>query len=516
VLVGNSWWSELHRANEDSRLCPPRVIVSISGEAPPAEGSVDWSGSTGKPFDVSDPPTGTTYIGRCVGKQLYISDTDGRQDDKRKKVEALVKVMAPSSSEDEEDKVIGTFVSRPIKVISKPSKKRQSAKNLEREVIMSSAWCQSLTDINLQFASTMVQRFPSSIVSGHRRCQPSIYAYQARALPSKAPMARRSWAWMLAREVLPLPSLPKRLAGVSGPAPVPCVLTLINARLDPFVLYIVDVNKAPGPESPPLAPPNSDYPSPPPNAIPFMNNGSPIPVYYNQTVVLQCLTSGVVSPILIIRKVDHQTTAVGGGAQEGAKIINDSCCPPGETWGDPVSQLAKIAFEVYDNRRVPTELGTPGLSGAFLSCMGEKVNTYRPVEGRQWTPRYTESPLQSPTVAHSPMSAGPSFASMGDYFGSPGMSSMPASPDMEYPTNDGGRVRKGKRSTSSAGPVPKAGSNKAPRRRPNSAGSVGGRQGSNGESIASPSSGAQWQVDIGETSVWTIVGVGKHCQHFLS
>ena len=28
----------------------------------------------GKPFDVSDPPTGTTYIGRCVGKQLFISD----------------------------------------------------------------------------------------------------------------------------------------------------------------------------------------------------------------------------------------------------------------------------------------------------------------------------------------------------------------------------------------------------------------------------------------------------------
>ena len=93
----------------------------------PQEGSIEWTSATGKSFDVSDPPTGTTYIGRCVGKQLFISDVD----EKKKKVEALVKIMAPSS-EDEPERVIGTFPSRPIKVISKPSKKRQSAKNLER------------------------------------------------------------------------------------------------------------------------------------------------------------------------------------------------------------------------------------------------------------------------------------------------------------------------------------------------------------------------------------------------
>jgi hypothetical protein len=89
---------------------------------------MEWSAAMGKSFDVSDPPTGTTYVGRCVGKQLFISDVD----EKKKKVEALVKVIA-STGDDELERVIGTFPSRPIKVISKPSKKRQSAKNLERQ-----------------------------------------------------------------------------------------------------------------------------------------------------------------------------------------------------------------------------------------------------------------------------------------------------------------------------------------------------------------------------------------------
>lgn len=99
----------------------------MSGEAPPQEGTIEWTSSTGKSFDMSEPPTGTTYIGRCVGKQLFISDID----EKKKKVEALVKICSPAV-DDEPERVIGIFPSRSIKVISKPSKKRQSAKNLER------------------------------------------------------------------------------------------------------------------------------------------------------------------------------------------------------------------------------------------------------------------------------------------------------------------------------------------------------------------------------------------------
>jgi recombining binding protein suppressor of hairless len=125
-MIGNSWWTEIQNRGDEPKLCPPRVVVSISGEPSAQEGTIEWTGSSGKSFDVNDPPTGTTYIGRCVGKQLFISDVD----EKKKKVEALVKICAPGG-DDENERIIGTFPSRPIKVISKPSKKRQSAKNLE-------------------------------------------------------------------------------------------------------------------------------------------------------------------------------------------------------------------------------------------------------------------------------------------------------------------------------------------------------------------------------------------------
>lgn len=291
-------------------------------------------------------------------------------------------------------------------------------------------------------------------------------------------------------------------------------LPLISKRLDPFIMYIVDINKPVGGiDAPPPPPPQPEYPSPPPNAIQFTNNGSQIPIYYNQTIVLQCLTSGVVSPILIIRKVDHQTTVVGGGIQEGGKAVPDHYCAPGEVCGDPVSQLHKIAFEVYEPNKPPAEPGTPGNSGAFLSCMAEKVNTYRPVEGRQWTPTLT-LPLptresDSPAMPGSPATSTPTPSSSSTVhpFGS---LDAPLSPmDLEG-TNDGGRVKKGKRATSSAGGVSKSSQMKGRSKRPHSAGSGSTKRPSTADGITGlGGSGALWQVDIGETSVWTIVGTGE-------
>lgn len=461
IMIGNSWWTEVARRGEESKLCPPRVVISISGEPSPQEGTIEWTGSSGKSFDIVDPPTGTTYIGRCVGKQLFISDVD----EKKKKVEALVKITAPTS-DDEPERVIGVFPSKPIKVISKPSKKRQSAKNLEL--------C-----INHGSTISLFHRLRSQTVSTKYLC------------------VSGSGSSFKGSDGAPLMGLDQR-----GRANTPSFIAR-TASWDPFVMYIVDVNKpAGGIDAPPPPPPQPDYPSPPPNAIPFTNNGSQIPIYYNQTVVLQCLTSGVVSPVLIIRKVDHQTTVVGGGLQEGAKGVADHYCAPGEVCGDPVSQLHKIAFEVYDASKGLPEPGTPGLTGAFLSCMGEKVNTYRPIDGRQWN---INQGSHSPNMPGSPILSTPASSGGSEYFAH-GSGSAPASPSSgsDFLSNDGGRVKK-KRSTSSAGGVGKAIKG---RRRPSSAESVtSSRRGSSSDSGAV--SGALWQVDIGETSVWTIVGTDQ-------
>ncbi|KAJ6499044.1 hypothetical protein C8R45DRAFT_101859 [Mycena sanguinolenta] len=468
IMIGNSWWTEVIRRGDEPKLCPPRVVISISGEPTPQEGSIEWTGSSGKSFDVSDPPTGTTYTGRCVGKQLFISDVD----EKKKKVEALVKITAPAT-DDEPERVIGTFPSRPIKVISKPSKKRQSAKNLEL--------C-----INHGSTISLFHRLRSQTVSTKYLC------------------VSGSGSSFKGSDGAPLMGLDQRARSTT-----PSFIAR-TASWDPFVMYIVDVNKpAGGIDAPPPPPPQPDYPSPPPNAIPFSNNGSQIPIYYNQTVVLQCLTSGVVSPVLIIRKVDHQTTVVGGGLQEGAKGVADHYCAPAEVCGDPVSQLHKIAFEVYDGARAMPEPGTPGTSGAFLSCMGEKVNTYRPIDGRQWTGTANAAAggSNSPTMPGSPIATS---SGGGEYFHS-STGSAPTSPSAspDFLSNDGGKVRKKRGSTSAGGMsagitknVPKG------RRRPSSAGSVTStRRGSSSDSGVA--SGALWQVDIGETSVWTIVGTDQ-------
>lgn len=288
-------------------------------------------------------------------------------------------------------------------------------------------------------------------------------------------------------------------------------------RSDPFIIYIVDVSKPlSGPDIVPPPPLQADYPSPPPNAIAFTHHGAHIPIYYNQTVVLQCLTSGVVSPVLIIRKVDHDTIVVGGGLQEGAKGVPDHFCAPGEVCGDPVSQLHKVAFEVYDSSKGVPAPGTTGATSAFLSCMGEKVNTYRPSEGRAWnSPEVSSGGSRSPSLPDSP--AGSSTGSLTDYFspnGSP-TGSAPSSPmlDHAFPQSaDGGRVRRNKRSGSSAG-APIVRTQSKARRRVNSVGSnvaAGPIPSSTRYGLADQamSSGALWSIDIGESAVWTIVGTG--------
>ncbi|KAG9052156.1 hypothetical protein FS842_010403 [Serendipita sp. 407] len=209
---------------------------------------------------------------------------------------------------------------------------------------------------------------------------------------------------------------------------------------------------------------------------------------------------------------DETERVVGIFPSKPIKVISK----PREVCGDPVSQLHKVAFEVFDPSKSGPAPGSAGVTGAFLSCMGDKVNTYRPSEGRTWNNSEMSSRSQSPAIPDSP--GGSSTGSMTDYFssGSPVDSSLDGHASNGLPpSSDGGRVssrRGAKRSNTNSGPVFK-GPSKA-RKRVNSVGSNGSGGGS---SYTNPtarfglpdqpvSSGALWAIDIGESAVWTIVG----------
>ncbi|KIO25904.1 hypothetical protein M407DRAFT_243913 [Tulasnella calospora MUT 4182] len=477
VMIGNHWWHETRRGD----LIPPKSVISISGEPSPLESLTEWSTPLGKNFDVSDPPapSTTTYMGRCIGKQLFITDYD----DRKKKVEALVRVVQPADEQEgEPERLLGVFPSKPIKVISKPSKKRQSAKNLEL--------C-----INHGSTVSLFHRLRSQTVSTKYLCvSGSAAAYKG-------------------SDGQPLPGIDR------SRQTAPPSFIAKTACWDSFVIYIVDVNKQTDPNAVPPPPPHPEYPSPPPNAIPYNTNGAHMytPIYYNQTVVLQCLISGVVSPVLIIRKVDHGTIAVGGGLADGVKGVPNHYCAPGEVCGDPVSQLHKIALEVYE----PAKAGSattmdpnhPGTSGSFLSCMGERVNTYRPSEDRQWNGHHggdSSSGTPSPSLPGSPIQSPISAGANGvpDYFGAMGGGSGASTPGMDYPvSSDGGRVRPSRQQKRSSLNLPatKGGSAKN-RRRVNSA---SGSRDEEGGKKSTASSGALWSVNIGETAIWTVVGTDQ-------
>lgn len=143
LLIGSSWWNSCQHSpgldmqglhgpqygNEPPTvLTPPRVNIGMSGETNNQDGVLEWATSTGRLIDVGNPSSEMAVSGRCIGKQLYISDID----EKRRTCEMLVSLSVPGLSATDA-RLLGTFASKPIKIISKPSKKRQSNRNTERE-----------------------------------------------------------------------------------------------------------------------------------------------------------------------------------------------------------------------------------------------------------------------------------------------------------------------------------------------------------------------------------------------
>ncbi|KAI8098199.1 beta-trefoil DNA-binding domain-containing protein [Gilbertella persicaria] len=352
ILVGTNWWTsstsfntnenEVLKLPDGSLLFPPKLTVSISGEAVQS-GHIEWStvsgttvGQTGQHLikastsgacsntpsehpsrfrssaDVRNQPIELYNnqaqellgSGKSVSKHLYINDAD----EKRKRVEAIVRIQLANGLQ------LGAFTSKGIKVISKPSKKRQSAKNMEL--------C-----IHHGTTVSLFNRIRSQTVSTK----------------------------YLGVSASPIPGQPARMENT-------CFVARTTSW-DPFVIWLV--NNEENSHSSLLMGDSlvdlSDH-LPPPPAI-AMKRQQMIPIHYNQHVVLQCLTTGLVSPVMILRKVDKASTVVGG------TLVNDE-----EVLGDPVSQLHKVALQIVAPTNEPP---------TYLACLNDMVGMHKITEPRK-------------------------------------------------------------------------------------------------------------------------------------
>jgi hypothetical protein len=255
--------------------------------------------------------------GRCVSKNLYINDAD----EKRKRVEVMVKIQLANGFN------LGTFASKGIKVISKPSKKRQNAKNM---------------DLCIHHGSTisLFNRIRSQTVST-KYLGVSTSNNSAIRYGSNVPL---DW---------PAPGFSEENQNLNNST----CFSVRTTSWDPFVIWIVDTSgkQQTNPEMFNTRNPASSAPRrPTPPIIALQDKpDEPIAIHYNQPVVLQCLHTGLVSPVMIIRKVDKGSSVLGGVRLERAPQSTNDFKNGGEygdeALGDPVSQLHKVAFQIVND-----------------------------------------------------------------------------------------------------------------------------------------------------------------------
>ncbi|KAI9021480.1 hypothetical protein CLU79DRAFT_753513 [Phycomyces nitens] len=332
VLQGLTWWAPNCKAPADSRVpSPPRLTVHVSGEAASQTGILDWY-SSGTMLDAAGAGAAvaaedSSLSGKCVSKHLHISDVD----EKRKRVEVQVNIQLSSGLD------LGTFSSRGIKVISKPSKKRQSARNMEL-CIHHGTPISLFNRIRSQTVSTKYLGVSTGSKDGSGAC-----------------FVARTGSW------------------------------------DPFVIWIADTGRTQE-QSPRHSPSLPGMPPPPAIALQLQTN-QPTAILYNQAVVLQCATTGLVSPVMVIRKADRGSLVQGGNRVMRPCGAGGECGD--EALGDPVSQLHKVAFQIVQDplRQTPPVDACPEWSLPFstdpityLACLSEVVGMHRTTAPRTLLP----------------------------------------------------------------------------------------------------------------------------------
>ncbi|KAI9251876.1 hypothetical protein BDA99DRAFT_444294 [Phascolomyces articulosus] len=460
VLSGSSWWTndcstnnqETNNTNNNNNnnsnnknyypgtLTPPKLTIHISGEQTSQQGVLEWYAPNGTVLDGSSSAAAannaaasgdTTMSAKCVSKHLHINDAD----EKRKRVEVLVKMQLGNGLQ------LGTLASKGIKVISKPSKKRQSVKNMELCIHHGT----TISLFNRIRSQTVSTKYLGVSSNGHK------------GNGNGTCFVARTGSW------------------------------------DPFVIWIVDTSRAPDITAMPRKhhPTNPNYPPPPAIALQTDSHQQPLAIHYNQAVVLQCVSTGLVSPVMVIRKVDKGSMVLGGNRMEDLSGTTGGECGD-ESLGDPVSQLHKIAFQIvqdpsiahnnkasfraspFDHQQSMTtqEWTLPQSCQpiTYLACLNDVVGMHKTTTTRTFI-------AQRPQLPVKPMS-------------------LPAKLQQQSGVM---AARRRVNSLNDVSAVPTGG-------RRGSTSSVLDRRGSTDSNNGQQADGACWTEDVSDAAVWTIVG----------
>ncbi|GAA5967637.1 hypothetical protein JCM11641_005718 [Rhodosporidiobolus odoratus] len=506
LLLGSSWWTTLdgHPSliaavaksgkppsppSPVSRMTlPPDVFMSISTAKNPLENScpMSWMSEEGKVIVEREESDAPPLSGRAVSKGLSVKLPGELNKDVTTTVTAVVSIAEPGVGE-AKSRIWATVQGKPINVISKPSKKRNVTAG-------SSA---GLTHGCLVSLYNRTRTFVGSTrylcTSGVESMFPIPDWHNA-----AGPDARRAFTPTDIRDVR--------------------FTTRMNTW-DAFIIYAVDINAPPG--RPPPPPPHPSYPVPPAATIP-LDPERPKTLYYNQTVVLQDLATGVISPVLIIRRAEPKAIAVGGASLEGfspcASEAKGIPVAPGEMLSEAVSQYRPIALEVFQDvskHRSDNVLERPLPEDSYLGVVDDEVGVHQAPQTRT----HLKPPGEAASQPITPTTPG-SFAVMQQQYALPPLPYTFLPDSGVFVDDEESQAKRPRRmSTASSSSAHSANSAYVPPQRPTSTLARSRRRGQSMTSLAQLGGGLSvgmrgkstapkaWTIPVGDHCIWSIVAV---------
>ncbi len=179
--------------------------------------------------------------------------------------------------------------------------------------------------------------------------------------------------------------------------------------------------------------PNGEGFEPPCDVISGEFDATPI-ICFNNLVRLQCPTTGLLSPMMAVRRVETGVTVSNGDTKP--RKGDPSRTPAGENPAEPVCQLHKIAFELYAPVNGPCgpiwgqDKMNPGI---WLNSEREKVDFRQPRTQRTWVPSPPKAGSRPNSVPPSPVGNYPALIhpitpQSAAAFGASGHPSTPTTP----------------------------------------------------------------------------------------